>query len=543
MESLLIEQEIGYQLLRDPRRNKGTAFTEEERDRYQLRGLLPGVVETIETQVRRVEEQVDNFDRDINKYVYLTQLNDANQTLFYRTIIKDPAKYLPIVYTPTVGEACQKYGHIIRRPRGLYISIADKYRIREILSNWPERDVRFTVVTDGERILGLGDLGVCGMGIPIGKLTLYSACAGVDPNLTLPITLDAGTNNAEFLGDPLYPGLKMPRVRGEEYEDFIEEFVTAVTEVFPNICIQWEDFAGPNAVAILDRYRDRVCTFNDDIQGTASVAVGGIIVAAKQKGKPITDQKFLFLGAGSAATGIAGLLTKLMIEYGMDEKEARERCWLFNSKGLVVASRTDLDHYKAVYAHEHEPISDFVQAIEELKPTAIIGVSTMGGAFNKEVIEAMSRANERPIILPFSNPTSHSECTAEDAFRYSNGKAIFASGSPFGPVTVNGKTFTPSQGNNVYIFPAMGLAVFATESERVTDDMFLVAAKALAAQVSDAESDMGLIYPPISKIREVSANIAIATTEHIFDTGYARVERPDNIEEFVREKMYYPEYR
>jgi malate dehydrogenase (oxaloacetate-decarboxylating)(NADP+) len=543
MESLLLEQEIGYHLLRDPRRNKGTAFSEEERDRLQLRGLLPDVVETIETQVRRVEEQVDNFDRDINKYVYLTQLNDANQTLFYRTIIKDPAKYLPIVYTPTVGEACQKYGHIIRRPRGLYISIADKYRIREILANWPERDVRFTVVTDGERILGLGDLGVCGMGIPIGKLTLYSACAGVDPNLTLPITLDVGTNKEEFLRDPLYPGLKMPRVRGEEYEDFIEEFVTAVTEVFPNICIQWEDFAGPNAVSILDRYRDRICTFNDDIQGTAAVAVGGIIVACKQNGVPVTDEKFLFLGAGSAATGIANLLVKLFVELGMDEDEARRRCWLFNSKGLVVSSRTDLDHYKAVFAHDHEPISDFVEAIETLRPTAIIGVSTIGGAFNKEVIEAMSRVNERPIILPFSNPTSHSEATAEDAFKYSNGKAIFASGSPFGPVTVNGRTFTPSQGNNVYIFPAMGLAVFATEAVRVTDDMFLAAAKALAAQVTDEEMRSGLIYPPIGRIRESSINIAIETAKYIFDNGYAQVPRPDDIEEFVKEKIYFPEYR
>lgn len=540
MDTLITKS--GYALLRDPRHNKGTAFTPDERIEYGLVGLLPPVYEDLRTQVARVEEQVDQFDKDINRYIYLTQLLDNNQTLFYRTIVENPAKYLPIVYTPTVGEACERFGHIMRRSRGLYISIADRGNIRDILHNWQEEDVRFAVVTDGERILGLGDLGVCGMGIPIGKLTLYTACAGVDPNYTLPIVLDVGTNNAAFLKDPLYPGLKRERVRGEEYEDFVEEFVAAINDVFPKVCIQWEDFAGPNAIRILDRYRDRICTFNDDIQGTAGVGVAGIIAACNQSGKPLMEQRFLFLGAGSAATGIAGLLVRLLMEQGLSEEEARERCWLFNSRGLVVRSRTDLDYYKAIYAHKHEFISDFVETIELLKPTAIIGVSTIGGGFSNEVIETMARINERPIILPFSNPTSHSECTADEAFLFSEGRAIFASGSPFGPVTVNGRTFTPSQGNNVYIFPAMGLAILATESIRVTDDMFLCAAKALAAQVTNEDMELGLIYPPIGRIREVEANIATSVAEYIFDNGYARVPKPDDVASYVRRKMYFPEY-
>jgi malate dehydrogenase (oxaloacetate-decarboxylating)(NADP+) len=532
----------GYQLLRDPQRNKGTAFTFEERDMLGLRGLLPNVVETLDMQVARVEEQVDQFDKPINKYIYLTQLLDNNQTLFFRTVMNNPEKYLPIVYTPTVGEACQKFGHIARRSRGLYISITDKGRIREILSNWPVKDVRFAVVTDGERILGLGDLGVSGMGIPIGKLALYTACAGVNPNFTLPIVLDVGTNNEAFMHDPLYTGMRIRRIRGHEYDSFIEEFVAAITEVFPKICIQWEDFAGTNAVKILAKYRDNICTFNDDIQGTASVALAGLLAAFKYNGKPITEQRFLILGAGSAGTGIAGLLVKVLQEHGLSEEEALKYCWLFNSGGLVVKSRNDLDDYKAIFAQEHEPVRDFVKAIELIKPTAIIGVSTIGGAFNRDVIETMSRINERPIILPFSNPTSHSECTAEEAYQWSGGKAIFASGSPFNPVTVNGKTFTPSQGNNVYIFPAMGLAILATEAWRVTDEMLVKAAEALAEQVTGKFAENELIYPPISDIHAVSAKVAIEVAKYIFDNGLARVPRPDNIERYVRSKMYYPHY-
>jgi len=534
--------EHGYQILRDPSLNKGSAFTANERLDYGLRGLLPNIVETIDMQIQRVEEQVDQFDKAINKYIYLLQLQDNNQTLFYRTIMKDPAKYFPIVYTPTVGEACQKFGHILRRPRGLYISIADRGHIKEIIHNWPEADVRFAVVSDGERILGLGDLGVCGMGIPIGKLTLYTACAGIHPNNTLPVMLDSGTNNESFLNDPLYLGLKIPRVRGKEYDDFLEEFVLAMTEVFPKLCIQWEDFAGPNANSILEKYRNRICTFNDDIQGTAGVAVAGLLAACKYNGKPMTEQKFLFFGAGSAATGISTLLTMMLEEQGLSHEEAKRHCWLFNSGGLVVSTRTGLDDYKMVFAHEHREITDFLEAIEELKPTAIIGASTIGGAFTKEVIESVARINERPIIFPLSNPNSHSECTAEEAFTYTNGTVLFASGSPFEAVTVNGKTYFPSQGNNVYIFPAVGLAILATEPEHVSDQMFLWAAKALASQVTEEMVANGIIYPPISKIREVATEIAVKVATHIFDRGLATVERPADIEMFVKRKMYYPEY-
>ncbi len=532
----------GYEILHDPRLNKGTGFTDNERDMYGLHGLLPYQVENIEQQIVRVNEQVDHFNDNINKYVYLIQLLDNNQTLFFRAIMDNPVKYFPIIYTPTVGEACQKFGQIFRRPRGLYISIKDKNKIREILSNWNVKDVRFTVVTDGGRILGLGDLGISGMGIPIGKLALYTACAGIDPDHTLPIVLDAGTNNETLLNDPLYPGLKIQRVKGMEYDEFIEEFVRAITNVFPKICIQWEDFAGPNAVMILDKYREKICTFNDDIQGTAGVAVAGLISACRLTGKPITGQKFLFFGAGSAGTGIAGLLVKILQNNGLSSEEALSHIWMFNSKGLLVKSRTDLEDYKKVFAHDHEPVSDFADAVRQLQPTAIIGVSAIGGAFGKDVIEAMSEFNEFPIIFPFSNPTTHSECSAEEAYKWSDGKAIFASGSPFQPVELNGKKFIPGQGNNVFIFPAMGLAVYATEVKRVTDEMFICAAEALAGQVSEDMLKSGLIYPPISEIRKVSINVAIKIAEHIFNDGHAGIERPESIEEFIRSEVYYPAY-
>ena len=532
----------GYEILHDPRLNKGTAFTDKERDMYGLHGLLPSRVENIEQQIVRVNEQVDHFNDSINKYVYLIQMLDNNQTLFFRTVMDNPVKYFPLIYTPTVGEACQKFGQLFRRPRGIYISIKDKGKIREILGNWIVKDVRVTVVTDGGRILGLGDLGINGMGIPIGKLALYTACAGIDPDYTLPIVLDTGTNNETLLNDPLYLGLKIRRVKGKEYVDFIEEFIRAVTNVFPKICIQWEDFAGPDAVIILDKYREKICTFNDDIQGTAAVAAAGLISACRLTGKPITEQKFLFLGAGSAGTGIAGLMVKILCENGLSTQEALNRIWMFNSKGLLVNSRTDLENYKKTFAHAHEPVADFTEAVRQLKPTAIIGVSAIGGAFNKEIIETMSDINEYPIIFPFSNPTSHSECTAMDAYKWSDGKAIFASGSPFDTVELNGRKFIPGQGNNVFIFPAMGLAVFATEAKRVTDDMFICAAKALAAQVSYEMLRSGLIYPPISEILKVSFNVAVKTAEYIFDNNLAGTDRPENIEEFIKSKVYYPAY-
>ncbi|HNW53209.1 MAG TPA: NAD-dependent malic enzyme, partial [Bacteroidales bacterium] len=457
-----MKQNTGYSLLRDARLNKGTAFSLEERKKYGLEGLLPAQVETLETQMLRVNEQLNLIDLPIHKYSYLTNLLETNETLFFNLIMNDPAKFLPLVYTPTVGEACEKFGHISRRLRGLFISIDQKDRIKEILRNWPEENVRFTVVTDGGRILGLGDLGICGLGIPIGKLALYTGCAGVPPEFTIPIVLDTGTNNESYLNDPLYPGLKHKRVTGKEYDDFIEAFVVAINEVFPKVCIQWEDFKGVDAIRILNTFRDKVCTYNDDIQGTAAIATAGFISISRLMGKPFTGQKFLFLGAGAAAFGVADLLVQKFMKDGLTRKEALEHIWMFDVNGLLVQSRTDLADYQKQFAHKGVVTNDFAEAVLQVKPTAIIGVSTVGGAFNQQVIENMCRVNERPIIFPYSNPTSHSECTAEQAYTWSKGKAVFASGSPFAPVTYGGKTFTPGQGNNVFIFPAMGLAIFVT---------------------------------------------------------------------------------
>ena len=531
-----------YSILYNPRKNKGTAFTKNERQKYGLTGILPDSIESIETQIMRIQEQIENLKKPINKYIYLTGLLDTNETLFFKTIISDPAKYLPLVYTPTVGEACERLGHIARRPRGLFISIKNKNKIESLLKNWPVKDVRFTVVTDGQRILGLGDLGICGIGIPIGKLALYTSCAGVPPELTLPIVLDAGTDNEKFLNDPLYPGIKQKRVTGKEYDDFIKAFVKAITKVYPRICIQWEDFAGVNAIRILDKYRDKVCTFNDDIQGTAAIAVAGFIAISRLLNKPFKEQSFLFLGAGGAAFGIADMLVKKFQKEGLTKEEACSRCWMFDVNGLLVKSRTDLAEHQIGFAHDSEPSKDFAESILKIKPTAIIGVSTVGGAFTQQVIENMSSINERPIIFPYSNPTSHSECTAEQAYTWSKGKAIFASGSPFDPVTYNGKTFTPGQGNNVFIFPALGLAIYATEAKRVTDEMLLIASEAVAEQITEEDFLKGLIYPPIKNIRDVSVNVAVKVAEEIFRSGLARVKKPKNIRKFIKSKMYEPVY-
>jgi malate dehydrogenase (oxaloacetate-decarboxylating)(NADP+) len=538
-----MKDKTGYSLLRDARKNKGTAFTLEERKKYGLEGLLPAQVETLETQMLRVNEQLNQIDLPIHKYSYLTNLLETNETLFFNLIINDPAKFLPLVYTPTVGEACEKFGHIARRVRGLFISIEQKDRIKEILRNWPEEDIRFTVVTDGGRILGLGDLGICGLGIPIGKLALYTGCAGVPSEYTLPIVLDAGTNNEKYLNDPLYPGLKHERIVGKEYDDFIEAFVLAINEVFPKICIQWEDFKGVDAIRILNKFRDKVCTYNDDIQGTAAIATAGFISISRLMKRPFIEQKFLFLGAGAAAFGIADLLVQKFMKDGLNREEALEHIWMFDVNGLLVKSRTDLADYQKAFAHKGEFTGVFADAVLQVKPTAIIGVSTVGGAFNQQVIENMSLVNERPIIFPYSNPTSHSECTAEQAYTWSKGKAVFASGSPFAPVTYNGKTFTPGQGNNVFIFPAMGLAIFATEAKRVTDEMFITAAEAVAEQVTQDDFEKGLIYPQVKDIMKVSLNVAVKISEQIFTSGLAGIERPKDIRAFIKNKMYIPVYK
>ncbi len=449
---------------------------------------------------------------------------------------------MPLVYTPTVGEACQKFDHFFRSTRGMYLPISARGRLREILGNWPQKDVRFIVVTDGERILGLGDLGVGGMGIPVGKLALYTACAGVPPHLTLPITLDVGTNNHELLEDPLYLGLRQPRVRGADYDSFIDEFVTAVQDLYPKCCLQWEDFANINAVPILARYKDRICTYNDDIQGTAAVALAGMFGALRISGQKLADQRFLFLGGGSAATGIAELIAQALVLEGMTLEAARQKTWLYDVNGLIISSRKDLADFQRPFAHDAPPAASFVAAIEAIRPTAIIGVSTVPKLFNQQVIEAMARINQRPIIFPYSNPTSRSECTAEEAYRWSDGRAIFASGSPFPPVHLGGKTFVPGQGNNVYIFPAMGMAALATEAKRITEEMFIIAAKAVAEQVSDAALATGLIYPPQSNMLAASLHTATRIAEYIFDHGFARAERPADIARHLAELVYKPVY-
>jgi malate dehydrogenase (oxaloacetate-decarboxylating)(NADP+) len=488
-------------------------------------------------------DQLDAKTTDLERYVYLSALQDTDETLFYRVLMADPARFLPLVYTPTVGEACLRFGHIMRRPRGLYVSLKRKGRVREILRNWPERDVRFIVVTSGERILGLGDLGANGMGIPIGKLSLYTAAGGVPPELTLPVHIDVGTNNDTLLADPLYLGLRQSRAPDEELDELVEEFVSAVEAEFPTCCIQFEDWAGDDAVRLLQRYRDRVCCFNDDIQGTAGVALAGVLGALRITGGRLTDQRFLFFGAGSAATGTAELLVRAMTRDGAAEADARRRVSLFDRKGLQVASRADLKPYQRPFAQEHEPIRDLVAAVEALRPTMLFGVSTVGKAFDERVIRAMSRINDRPVIFPYSNPTSHSECTAEEAYEWSDGRAVVATGSPFPPVRYRDRTFVPGQGNNVYIFPAVGMAVYATEATRVPDDAFIAAARGVAEQVTAADLEVGLIYPPQSAILGTELRAAERVAEALFAGGLARVKRPPDLHRYIASKAYRPEYR
>ncbi len=533
----------GLALLRDPQFNKSTSFTEPEREALGLLGLLPEGIDSQQAQIQRVHLQLSRKPNDLEKYIYLSQLQDTDETLFFSVLMSDPVQFLPLVYTPTVGEACLQFGHIIRRPKGLYLSIKRKGRVREILRNWPQRDVRFIVVSSGQRILGLGDLGANGMGIPIGKLALYTACAGVPPQYSLPILMDCGTNNERLLDDRLYLGLRQTRPPIAELDEFVEEFITAVQEEFPNCCVQFEDWAGTDAIRLLARYHDRICCFNDDIQGTAAVALAGILAALRVTGAKLSEQTFLFLGAGSAAIGISGLLAQMMVLEGLAAEDARARLWLFDINGLLESTRTDLADFAKPYAHRHSPTRNFAEAIESIKPTAIIGVSTAAKSFNQRVIETMARINRRPIIFACSNPTSHSECTAEEAYRWSDGRVVFASGSPFAPVHLDGKTFVPGQGNNVYIFPAVGLAVFATRATRVTDEMFIAAARAVADQVTPAELDAGLIYPPVSTILDTELHAAASVAEVIFARGFARVPKPRDIKQFVESHTYKPLYR
>ncbi len=532
----------GLALLQDPALNKGTAFTEKERNALGLRGLLPPHVHSQDEQVTRVLTNLRQLADPLEKFVALNALHDRNEALFFRVLCDNIDEMQPLVYTPTVGQACQKFGLVFQRPRGMFIGANDRGRIAQVLRNWPYQ-AGIIVVTDGERILGLGDLGANGMGIPVGKLSLYTACAGVHPRLCLPVTIDVGTNNESLLKDPYYVGLRQRRVTGAAYDELIEEFITAAHAVFPAVVIQFEDFANHNAFRMLDKYRGRICTFNDDIQGTASVVLAGLFSALRVTGGKLSDQKILFLGAGEAATGIADLVASAMVAQGLTESAAHQRCWLVDSKGLVIKSRTDLAAHKIPYAQEHAPIGDFLSAIKALKPTAIIGVSAVGGAFTMDVLEEMARINERPIVFALSNPTSQAECNAEQAYQWTSGRGLFACGSPFDRVKFNGKTFVPRQGNNSYIFPGVGLGAIASRARRITDDMFMAAAHTLAHLVTESDLEQGSLYPALPRIREVSAHIATAVADNAYHKGLAGKPKPQDVMADVQSQMYDPHYK
>ena len=531
----------GMALLRDPLLNKGTAFTEQERDALGLRGLLPAHVLSMEAQAERVMSNLRRLPNDLEKYVALNALHDRNEALFFRIVCDNIDEIQPLIYTPTVGLACQRFGHIFQRPRGLFISANDRGRIRELLANWPYA-AKLIVVTDGERILGLGDLGANGMGIPVGKLSLYTACAGIHPKLCLPVMLDVGTNNETLLNDPYYVGLRQKRLSGAAYDEFVDEFVTAAQATFPGVLIQFEDFANHAAFHLLQKYRDKIPTFNDDIQGTASVALAGMFSALRVIGGKLSNQKLLFLGAGEAATGIADLVISAMVAEGTPEAEARLRIWLVDSRGLVVKKRSNLTEQKLRYAHDHAPVDDFLTAIRTLNPSAIIGVAAVGGTFTPEVLKIMAKINKRPIIFALSNPTSKAECSAEEAYRHTDGRALFACGSPYDPVKLSGTTFVPRQGNNSYIFPGVGLGAIVSGTRRVTDEMFMAAARTLAQLVSEEDIKQGSLYPALPRIREVSAHIAAAVADVAYKRGLATGQAPDNLLEYMQSQMYDAHY-
>jgi malate dehydrogenase (oxaloacetate-decarboxylating)(NADP+) len=532
----------GEAMLNNPILNKGTAFTADERLRYGLEGLLPHAVEGLDRQVERVLQHLDGKPNDLERYIYLIGLSDRNETLFYRTLMSDPARFVPIVYDPTVADACLAFGHIYRRARGMYITREMKGRIAEVLRNWPGRDVRFICVSTGGRILGLGDIGANGMGIPIGKLQLYTACAAVPPDCMLPVLLDIGTTNAQLRADPLYLGLREPPPSDAELDALTEEFVQAVQQVFPGCCIHFEDWKGTDAIRMLHRYKDKVLCYNDDIQGTASVALAGLTTALQIVDAPLTEQRILFLGAGSAGIGIAGMIASAMQIKGLSQDAARSRISLFDIDGLLEPSRADLSEAQKIYAHQAKPSKDLVETIEALKPTVLIGVSTKGGAFNQRVVEAMSRLNERPIIFALSNPTDKAECSAEQAYTWSKGKALYAAGVPFPEVTLNGQTFHPGQANNFYIFPAVGLATYVARPRRLTDACFIAAAEASADQVGPSLRARGMLFPSQADILETEVTTATRVAEFMFDQGLAQVERPRDIRAWIEGQLYRPQY-
>uniref|UniRef100_A0A8C8BP17 Malic enzyme n=1 Tax=Otus sunia TaxID=257818 RepID=A0A8C8BP17_9STRI len=494
---------------------QGMAFTLEERLQLGIHGLLPPCFLSQDVQVLRVMKNYENKSNDLDKYIVLMTLQDRNEKLFYRVLTSDIERFMPIVYTPTVGLACQQYGLAFRRPRGLFITIHDKGHIATMLNSWPEEDIKAIVVTDGERILGLGDLGCYGMGIPVGKLALYTACGGVHPQQCLPVLLDVGTDNEALLSDPLYIGLKHKRVRGKQYDELIDEFMQAVTNKYGMNClIQFEDFANANAFRLLNKYRNRYCTFNDDIQGTASVAVAGIFAALRITKNKLSDHKFVFQGAGEAAMGIAHLILMAMEKEGISREDAIKKIWMVDSKGLIVKGRSHLNHEKEMFAQDHPSVNTLEEVVQKVKPTAIIGVAAIAGAFTEKILKDMAAFNERPIVFALSNPTSKAECTAEQCYRLTEGRAIFASGSPFSKVTLpNGQTFFPGQGNNAYVFPGVALGVIACGVRHISDDIFLITAEVSNWHLTNQNLAEGRLYPPLDSIREVSLKIAVKVSQ------------------------------
>lgn len=542
----------GQDILLNPVTNKGTGFSNRERDELDLHGLVPPSVCSMKQQLDRTYENFCNKTTNLERFIYLSALQDRNETLFYRLLLEHIDEMMPIVYTPVVGEACQKYSHIYRRGRGLYINIHQKDCIEKILSNSEVKNPSVIVVTDGERILGLGDQGAGGMGIPIGKLCLYTLCAGISPHSTLPIMLDVGTDNEERLRDPLYLGLKQKRVRGQAYQDFVDAFVAAVQKVFPNTLLQWEDFLKGNAIFQLKRFRDKLCTFNDDIQGTAGVIVAGLFSALRITKSRMRDQRIVFAGAGASAQGISDLIVSAMVQEGLTREEACRQVWTVDSKGLVTKARTNLEDFKATYARDLEEVAKFsckdkakislLETICNVKPTVLLGTSGTPGTFSEDVVRLMASINERPIIFPLSNPTSKSECTAADAIEWSEGRAIIATGSPFAPVMYNGKRHRIGQGNNAFIFPGVGLGISAARIARVTDSMFLEAARALASKVTEADLEETAVYPELTRIRECSLAVACATVRQAVKEGYADEEILEGLEENLRQAMWEPKY-
>ncbi|XP_057225601.1 NADP-dependent malic enzyme [Malurus melanocephalus] len=542
---LQLTMKRGYEVLRDPHLNKGMAFTLEERQQLNIHGLLPPCFLGQDAQVYTILKNFERLTCDLDRYMLLMSLQDRNEKLFYKVLASDIERFMPIVYTPTVGLACQQYGLAFRRPRGLFISIHDRGHIATMLKSWPESVIKAIVVTDGERILGLGDLGCYGMGIPVGKLALYTACGGVKPHECLPVMLDVGTDNETLLKDPLYIGLRHKRIRGQAYDDLLDEFMEAVTSRYGMNClIQFEDFANANAFRLLHKYRNKYCTFNDDIQGTASVAVAGLLAALRITKNKLSDHTVLFQGAGEAALGIANLIVMAMEKEGISKDAATKKIWLVDSKGLVVKGRASLTPEKQRFAHEHGEMKNLEDIVKDIKPSVLIGVAAIGGAFTKQILQDMAALNKRPVIFALSNPTSKAECTAEQCYKYTEGRGIFASGSPFDPVTLpSGQTLYPGQGNNSYVFPGVALGVISCGMRHIDEGVFLTTAEVIAQQVTEENLQEGRLYPPLVTIQDVSLKIAVRVAEEAYRNNTASTyPQPKDLEAFIRSQVYSTDY-